>query len=103
MKSHHALPAFLKRYFWDVAFRQMDRDRSRPLIIERILEYGDPKAVRWLREHVEAMAIREVLQQSPNLSARSANFWARRYRVDHRRVRCLSRSFQRRRARHWFV
>ncbi len=97
------MPAFLKRYFWDVVFRQVDRNRSKRFIIERILEYGDPKAVRWLRKQCEAPAIRDVIQQSPNLSARSANFWARQYGVERRRVRCLSTSFQRRRAQHWFV
>lgn len=103
MKRHRALPMFLKRYFWDVAFRQLDQDHATPLIIERVLEYGDPRSVRWLRRQFETATIRAVIRRSPNLSARSANFWARRYGVDRQRVRCLSTSFRRRRAQHWFV
>ncbi|MBI3011512.1 MAG: hypothetical protein HYY58_03355 [Candidatus Omnitrophica bacterium] len=97
------LPAFLKRYFWDVSFTGLDLRRSSALLIERILEYGNPRAVRWLRGHVTPEAICDVVKRSRSLSARSANFWAMMYRLDRRTVRCLSTSSQRRRAQHWFV
>ena len=96
-------PAFLKRYFWDVGFDRLDRRRVGALIIERILEYGDPRAVRWMQRCFDDPVIREVVKRSRSLSARSANFWALRYHVERREVRCLSSSFQRRRAQHWFA
>ena len=97
------LPAFLKRCFWDVQFRQLDPQQVGAFVIERILEYGDPRAVRWMQNRFTPEAIRETVKRARGLSARSANFWARRYGVDRRHVRCLSTSFQRRRAQHWFV
>lgn len=102
-RERDKLPAFLKRYFWDVPFAGLDLHQSGAFLIERILEYGNPQAVRWLRAHVLAEAICEVVKSSHSLSARSANFWAAIYRLDRRTVRCLSKSFLRRRARHWFA
>jgi hypothetical protein len=97
------LPTFLKRYFWDVPFAGLDLHRSSAFLIERILEYGNPQAVRWLLAHVSAEVICGVVKSSRSLSARSANFWTVMYRLDRRTVRCLSKDSLRRRARHWFA
>ena len=97
------VPGFLKRYFWDVRFEQLERQHAPRFIVERILEYGDPRAIQWLQRQFPARTIREALKQSRSLSVRSANFWAKMYRVNRREVRCLSKSSQRRRAQHWFV
>ena len=102
-RDRNRLPAFLKRCFWDVPFRQLDLQQVSAFVIERILEYGDPQAVRWMQDRFAPEAIRETVKRARGLSARSANFWARHYRVERRHVRCLSTSFQRRRAQHWFV
>lgn len=97
------LPIFLKRYFWDVPFAQLHPRRSRTFVLERILEYGDQRAVRWMDEQFDRRAIRETVARSQRLSARSANFWAMTYHIDRRTVRCLSTNSQRRRAQHGFV
>ena len=97
------LPAFLKRYFWDVRFEGLEYTRSRVFVMERLLEYGDPQAVHWMQRRYEPKAIQQVIKRSRALSARSANFWAWRYHVDQHEVRCLSKRFLRRRAQHWFV
>ena len=102
-RDGRTLPAFLKRCFWDVQFRRLDPQQFGAFVIERILEYGDPRAVRWMQGRFNAEAIRGVVKRSRGLSARSANFWRLAYRVDRQAVRCLSRSFQQRRKRHWFV
>ena len=104
MRRHGGkLPDFLKRYFWDVRFDGLDPIRFTAFILERILEYGDPQAVRWMQAHFEPHAIREAVRRSKNLSARSANFWATIYRLNSREVSCLSKNFQRKRRQHWFV
>jgi len=40
------LPEFLKKYFWDVDFSKLDKEAYSQFIIERILEYGDQKAIK---------------------------------------------------------
>ena len=42
------LPLFLKKYFWDVDFLKLNRNSHSQFIIERVLEYGDERAVKWL-------------------------------------------------------
>ena len=96
-------PPFLKRYFWDVRFDRLDPKRSSRLVIERVLEYGDPRAVRWMQTSYDARLIRRVLKRSRGLTSRSANFWSKMYRVDRRQVRCLTSGFRNRRAQHWIA
>jgi hypothetical protein len=44
------LPGFLMEYFWDVKFEESDLTKWRIFILKRILEYGDDKAVNWMRK-----------------------------------------------------
>ena len=97
------LPAFLKRCFWDSPFQRLDPRESGAFVIERVLEYGDLRAVRWMQARFKAEAIRRVVKRARGLSARSANCWRLAYRIDRRAVRCVSKSFQQRRKRHWFA
>ena len=95
------LPLFLKQYFWDVPLTQVHLKRSQRFVLERILEYGDPQAVRWMQACFDARTIRDTIARSTQLSARSANLWAIMYRLTRTQVRCLSSAFQKRRRQHW--
>ena len=55
------LPGFLKKYFWDVDFTKIDPEHSRIYIIRRIMEYGDQKAVSWMRNKYTEAEIRAIL------------------------------------------
>lgn len=72
MKS---IPQFLKKYFWDVDFSKLDKKNHSRFIIERILEYGDQGAVKWMKENFKLAKIKKIIYRSKNLSLRSANFW----------------------------
>lgn len=102
-RKHGKLPAFLKRYFWDVPFAELHPRRSRTFVLERILEYGDQRAVRWMDEQFDQRAIRETVARSQRLSVRSANFWASVYNLRRPEVRCLSKRFQQKRRQHWIA
>ena len=71
-----ALPEFLRPYFWEVRFEELDSRRRARYIIERVLEYGDVPAVQWLFRTYPQENIREALTHSRALSQKSANFWA---------------------------
>jgi hypothetical protein len=69
------VPAELGRFFWDVDPAGLDPVRHESYIIERILEFGDEKAARWLFSTFSRGNISAVLDLSRSLSMKSRNFW----------------------------
>ncbi len=90
----NGLPIFLKKYFWDVNFKKLDSDKYPYFVIERILEYGDEKAVAWLLKHFRKSKIRETLSRRRNISLRSANYWALILNIPKNRILCLNKQYQ---------
>ncbi len=88
------LPPFLQRYFWDIDPTALDVSQHPTYVMERLLEYGDPEAVRWLLQRFSQEELAAVVQRSRQLSPRSANFWALYFGVSKEDVRCLSRPFR---------
>ena len=69
------LPAELRRFFWDVDPAKLDLSLHKVYIIERILEFGDAKVVRWLFDTYTRDEVAAVLEASRSLSMKSRNFW----------------------------
>lgn len=63
------------RFFWDVDPARLDPKRHKAYIVERLLEFGDEKAVRWLFEEYTRDDVAAVLVSSRALSLKSRNFW----------------------------
>jgi hypothetical protein len=91
MKS---LPNFLRKYFWDTDFSKLDKEKYASFIIERILEYGDKKAIRWMKDNFDLSTIKKVVSESKNLSPKSANFWQFIFNIKKDKILCLKKSFQ---------
>jgi len=86
------MPIFLKRYFWDVDLSQLDIEKHSRFIIERILEFGRPEAVRWMRKEFSPSRIKQVIRISRNLSPKSATFWAFIFHLPKNQILCLKQS-----------
>lgn len=71
--------ASVKNIFWDVNVTDLDLERHRAFIIERVLEHGDEKAVRWLFKNFPRKAIISVTEKSRRLSPKSRNFWLKKF------------------------
>ncbi len=84
------LPQFTHRFFWDVDPAQLDAETYPTYVVERLLEYGDLPAVRWMLASFLPQEIVRVLKTSRRLSPFSANFWALYFSVDKENVLCLS-------------
>lgn len=95
------LPNFLKKYFWDVDFSKINDKKHPQFIIERILEYGDERATKWLEENFDNQTIKKVLCQSKRLSPKSANFWQLIFSLKKEQILCLKPSFQKKRKLIW--
>ena len=95
------IPNFVKKYFWDTDFPNLNKKNHSEFIIERILEYGDKKTVEWMRGEFKLDQIKNVLQKSRNLSRKSANFWQIVLDLNKDKILCLKKSFLKRQELIW--
>ncbi len=85
------LPSFLKQYFWDVEFEEMDFKKCRIYVLRRILEYGNETAVKWMWDNFKKSEIRTVLSKFRGFSRKSANFWSLILEIPRTEVLCLKK------------
>ncbi len=65
----------LKKYFWDVDFDALDVEKNTKYILERILDLGDEKAVRWMQKTFSKKDIQNAFKNNRKISKKSLNFW----------------------------
>ena len=95
------LPSFLKRYFWDTNFYNLDSSKNTFYIIARLLEFGDTKAIKWLFKTTDKKKIKEVILKARELSPKSGNFWGLVFKLDKKEILCLKKSYQKMQSSHW--
>jgi hypothetical protein len=89
-KEPKRLPGFLKPYFWETDFSQVQERRHRTCVIERVLEYGDDRAIRWLRESYTPAQVARVVKTSRAISPNTANLWSLTLGIPRDKIRCFS-------------
>jgi hypothetical protein len=87
------LPDFLQPYFWDVDFSRLRLPEREVYVIERVMEYGDDQAIRWLKATFPSERLADVVRRSRRLSPNTANLWALVLDIPRDQVRCLSTPF----------
>jgi len=95
------LPGFLEKYFWDVEFKKLDTKVYSSDILARLLEYGDEKAIGWIKRNFTKYQIEDVLFHYRGVSPKSANFWALIFNIDRRKVLCLQKPYLEILKMHW--
>jgi hypothetical protein len=65
----------IREFFWDTDLAALDIRHHKTYIIERLLELGDERAVRWLFAAYSRPEIAEVVRKSRSLSKKSRSFW----------------------------
>lgn len=68
------VPAYVKKYFWDIDTGKANPKSHQDYFIARILEFGDQKAFAWLKKFYGIKKIRAKLGEI-KLSRKSANYW----------------------------
>ena len=101
MKSVSSLPNFLKRYFWEIDTDRLSFREKPEYVIQRLLEVGDVRAVRWVNKKFAKGVITEVVQNRRGFSPKTANFWATFLKIPAKKVRCLQKPYLQQRATHW--
>jgi len=83
-------PQEIRAFFWDANPETFDPLSCPRYTIGRILEFGDEKAVVWMKELFSEAQIGDVIRTDRRLSRRSASFWALVYRIPRDEVRALA-------------
>lgn len=69
------LPKEFNRYFWDVVFNDLTTEKHQRFIAERLLNYGDLNAIKWLFSWADKKFILTLVENSRNLNPKTRNFW----------------------------
>lgn len=89
MGSNCDLPEFLTPLFWDVDPGSLLPGHE-SFVIERILNYGDIPAIRWMWQQFPDDAVISVIRNSRRLTRKAARFWALVYNIPTDEVRSLA-------------
>lgn len=92
-KGKVSLPEFLRPYFWDVEFENLDREKHRHLIIKRLLDRGNLKEIEFVIKTYGKSGIREVVLSTRDLARPTGNFWADILDLDKNKIPCLQKPY----------
>jgi len=85
------IPESFKIYFWDVNIDEIDLEKHKRFVIERILNYGDHQALFWLKENYDETMIKEAVKKSRNLTRKTARFWQAYFNLSEEEMRCFTK------------
>lgn len=66
---------FRQSLFWDTNPDWIDTEKNAPYIIERVLDFGTDKEVRWLRNFYDLSFIKKIVEKSRSLRPDTKNLW----------------------------
>ena len=89
--SKNKLPAFLRPYFWETDLARISWQRHESYIIERVIEYGDDRAIHWLKANFTPARIARVVKTSRAISPNTANLWALILKIPRGKIECFSK------------
>lgn len=90
-KTH--LPQFLKPYFWDVKFEELDEKTQAFFVIKRVLDRGNTSDIQWLIKTYGRAEIKKVVMKARDLARPTGNFWADILDIDKNKVPCLRKPY----------
>ena len=78
--SQNIYPEKFKTFFWDTDLKNLDLEKHKTFIIERLLFIGDFPEVRWLLKEYGIEQIREIVKISRVLDSPTKNFYLNVYK-----------------------
>lgn len=87
------IPEFLRSYFWDVKFEDLEVKAQSFLVIKRVLDRGNLRDIRWLIKTYGKDAIKKVIMTTRDLARPTGNFWADMLGLPKQQVPCLQKPY----------
>lgn len=88
-------------YFWETDPAKLNPDKNSLLIIQRLLDWNNFSAAKWVVNSYPIEKIKESLVNLRGWSKRSANFWANYFGIPKTKVLCLHPESPNQRVSHW--
>lgn len=66
---------FRQALFWDVNPKKIDPKKNAQYVIERILDLGNDKEVRWLWNYYDKDFLERIVEKSRCLMPQTKNLW----------------------------
>lgn len=80
-----------KTLFWDVSLDDIDPEKNKEFIIERVLNKGDLEDFRWITEKYNKSDISNVIKNKGyRLDRKSMNFWCMYFNINSSDVRKIN-------------
>ena len=90
------IPRQFKFLFWDTSPERLSFQKHKQYIIERILEYGDFDADRWLLTKYSEDDLVDVVKKSKRISLKTASFYSLKYNIDKKEIQFFKNPFKER-------
>ena len=87
------VPEFLRAYFWDVEFEELQIKKNAFFVIKRVLDRGNLSDIRWLIKTYGKDEIKKVVMETRDLARPTGNFWADIFGLDKKRLPCLQKPY----------
>jgi len=92
-KQIEKLPEFLRPYFWDVKFEDIDLEKNALFIIKRVLDRGESSNIHWLIKTYGKEKIKQLVLMTRDLSRPTGNFWADLLNLNKKDLPCLQKPY----------
>ncbi len=66
---------FRQSLFWDTDPKKIDKNKNARYIIERILDHGNDKEVKWLYYSYNKKLLKDIVSESRRLMPETKNLW----------------------------
>ena len=87
--NNNMLPDFACKFFWDVETAKLDTGRDYRFILERLLEYGDDRTLKWLMCSYSDEQRLKVIKNSRKISRKTASLWQNYYKLSREEIKCF--------------
>lgn len=90
------MPGLLKQldktYFWDIDPGQLDEFRSRKLIIERVMNFGNLREIKLILEHYGREEVKKTVCDLNYLDPKTLHFLSLLFNIPKKEFKCYTRN-----------
>jgi hypothetical protein len=87
------IPSHVKEFLWDINLETLSTEKHYKFIIERVLEFGDEEAMKWMIKTYTKEQIIEVLTSSKRISPKTGGFYALYFGIPREELLCIKKPF----------
>lgn len=81
-----------KAYFWDVDITKMDEEKSKRLIIERVINYGNLSEIMLVKNYYGIKEVKSTLCKLNYIDPKTLNFVSMLFHVPKTKFKCYTKN-----------